>query len=79
MKRRVFKRKGGGASVCLLRLDLVFLEVVASFVQAIVVPSDEKEREWWEDPMNQLEFLLTKTYLKEFIMFEEDNPVANVV
>ena len=37
----------------------------------IVVPSDEKEREWWNDPMNQLDSVLTKTYLKEFIMFEK--------
>ena len=46
-------------------------------VPAIVVPSDENERKSWDDPMNQLGFVLTKTYLKEFIMFEEG--VANVV
>ena len=56
----------------------------ASFVvPAIVVPSNEKEREWRDDPINQLDFVL-KTYLKEFIMFEEGNDlgvagVANVV
>jgi hypothetical protein len=37
----------------------------------IVAPSDEKEREWWDDPINQLSFVSTKTYLKEFIIFEE--------
>ena len=44
---------------------------------AIAVPSDEKERKWWYFPMNQLVFVSTKTYLKEFIMFEEveDNVV----
>jgi hypothetical protein len=55
---------------------------VAFVDPVIVVPSDEKEREWWADPMNQLEFVLAKTYLKEFIMFEEaeDNwGVAGVV
>ena len=42
-------------------------------VPAIVLPSDEKEREWRDEPMNQLNFVSMKTYLKEFIMFEEDN------
>ena len=47
---------------------------VGSFVDpAIVVPSDENEREWWDDPIAQLEFVSTKTYLKVFIMLEEDN------
>ena len=49
-------------------------ELFASFVvPAIVLPSDEKEREWRDDPMNQLDFFSMKTYLKEFIMFEEDS------
>ena len=44
----------------------------ASFVvPAIVVPSNEKERQWRDDPMNQLDFFLTKMYLTEFIVFEE--------
>ena len=53
----------------------------ASFaVPAIVVPFDEKEREWMDDPINQLEFLSTTTHLKEFIIFEKDNRgVASVV
>ena len=32
------------------------------FVPAIAVPSDEKERKWWYDPMNQLDVVSTKTY-----------------
>ena len=44
---------------------------VARVDPVIVVPSDEKEREWWNDPMTQLDSVSTKTYLKEFIMFEE--------
>ena len=50
-------------------------------VPAIVIPSNEKQREWRDelDPINQLEFVSTKTYLKEFIMFKEDNQgVENV-
>ena len=46
---------------------------VSFVVPAIVVPSDENEREKWDDPMAQLEFVSTKTYLKEFVMWEEDN------
>ena len=49
-------------------------QLFTSFVvPAIVVPSDEKEREWMDDPINQLEFVSTTTYLKEFIMFKKDN------
>ena len=32
----------------------------AFFVPAIAVPSNEKERKWWDDPMNQLVVVLTK-------------------
>ena len=46
---------------------------VSFVVPAIVVPSDEKERERMDGPINQLEFVSTKMYLKEFIMLEEDN------
>jgi hypothetical protein len=52
----------------------------AFLVPAIAVPSDEKERKWWNDPMTQLAFVLTKTYLKEFVVLEEDDRgVENVV
>ncbi|KAF8810411.1 hypothetical protein BYT27DRAFT_7186478 [Phlegmacium glaucopus] len=45
---------------------------VAFVVPAIAVPSDEKEREAWHDPMNQLlGFVSTNTYLKEFSMIQE--------
>ena len=44
------------------------------------MPSDKKERESMDDPIDELEFVLTKRYLKEFITFENDNRgVANVL
>ena len=45
------------------KLDFVILRVVlpGTLVDpVIVVPSDEKEREWWDDPVNQLDFVWTK-------------------
>ena len=49
-------------------------EFFASFVVPVkVLPSDEKEREWTDEPMNQLDFVSMKTYLKEFIMFGKYN------
>ncbi|KAF8815416.1 hypothetical protein BYT27DRAFT_7194418 [Phlegmacium glaucopus] len=48
------------------------LPLLQPVVPAIAVPSDEKGREAWHDPMNQLlGFVSTKTYLEEFAMIQE--------